>query len=116
MNRITVKQEDIKVVIGAGEFNNNPGWLHTQEEELNLLDAASWKSKFENNSLTAILAEHVWEHLTYQEGLEAAKLCYTYLKPSGHIRCAVPDGYFPNKVYQSIVKVGGGWTERSSCS
>jgi predicted SAM-dependent methyltransferase len=104
---MTVKQEDIKVVIGAGEFNNNPGWLHTQEEELNLLNSASWKSKFENNSLTAILAEHVWEHLTYQEGLEAAKLCYTYLKPSGHIRCAVPDGYFPDKAYQSIVKVGG---------
>lgn len=53
------------------------------------------------------MAEHVWEHLTYQEGIDAAKLCYQYLKPSGYIRCAVPDGYFPDEEYQNIVQVGG---------
>jgi predicted SAM-dependent methyltransferase len=104
---VVTKQEEIKVVIGAGEYNNNPGWIHTQEEELNLIDMTTWNDKFDNNSITAILAEHVWEHLTYQEGIDAAKLCYKYLKPSGYIRCAVPDGYFPDKGYQNIVKVGG---------
>ncbi|MFJ7935373.1 class I SAM-dependent methyltransferase [Sporosarcina sp. NPDC096371] len=101
------KEEAIKVVIGAGEYHNNPGWLHTQEEELNLLDVNTWRDKFDENSITAILAEHVWEHLSYEEGIEAAKLCYRYLKPSGYIRCAVPDGYFPDETYQNIVKVGG---------
>ena len=101
------KQEEIKVVIGAGEYNNNPGWLHTQEEELNLLDVNTWRDKFDENSITAILAEHIWEHLTYEEGIEAAKNCYRYLKPSSYIRCAVPDGYFPDETYQDIVKVGG---------
>ncbi|MDQ1146111.1 putative SAM-dependent methyltransferase [Bacillus sp. SORGH_AS 510] len=101
------KQTEIKLVIGAGEYNNNPGWLHTQEEELNLIDEDTWTKRFRSNSITAILAEHVWEHLTYDEGVNAAKICYRFLKPSGYIRCAVPDAYFPDEIYQGIVKVGG---------
>jgi len=100
-------QKDIKLVIGAGEYNNNPGWIHTQEEELNVLDIYTWQNRFEPNSITAILAEHVWEHLTYEEGVAAARICFTYLKPSGYIRCAVPDGNFPDESYQNIVQVGG---------
>lgn len=99
-------QNKIKVVVGAGEFNNNPGWIHTQEE-LNLTEKTTWNKKFDYNSITAILAEHVWEHLTLEEGIYAAKLCFEYLKSSGYIRCAVPDGYFLNEAYQNIVKVGG---------
>ncbi len=72
-------QTDIKIVIGAGEYNNNPGWIHTQEKELNLLDDTTWKERFKPVSITAILAEHVWEHLTLEEGLAAARLCYKYL-------------------------------------
>ena len=29
---VDLKQKEIKLVIGAGEYNNNPGWLHTQEK------------------------------------------------------------------------------------
>lgn len=97
----------IRVVVGAGEYNNNPGWIHTQENDLNLLDVSTWKKRFNENSITAILAEHVWEHLTYEEGIHAAKICYKYLKPFGYIRCAVPDGFFPDEIYQKIVQVGG---------
>lgn len=102
-----LKTAEIKIVIGAGQYNNNPGWIHMQEEELNLLDAYTWKEQFEENTITAILAEHVWEHLTYEEGIIAAKNCYAYLKLNGYIRCAVPDGYFRNEEYQNIIKVGG---------
>ena len=101
------KQKEIKIVIGAGEHNNNPGWLHTQEDDVNLLDLNTWSNKFDKNSITAILAEHVWEHLTYEEGIKAAKICYKFLKPSGYIRCAVPDAFFPDESYQNIVKIGG---------
>lgn len=104
---MALNQNEIKLVIGAGEYNNNPDWLHTQEEEINLLDEKTWQNKFDNNSITTILAEHIWEHLTYEEGIEAAKICFKYLKHSGYIRCAVPDGYFPDKSYQHIVQVGG---------
>ena len=101
------EQKEIKVVIGADKYNNNPGWIHTQEKELNLLDKTTWENQFKKCSITAILAEHVWEHLTYTEGIDAAKLCYQYLKPQGYIRCAVPDEYFPDEEYQNMVKVGG---------
>ncbi|SDZ22596.1 Predicted SAM-depedendent methyltransferase [Evansella caseinilytica] len=61
-----------------------------------------WRKK-----ITAILAEHVWEHLSYAEGTAAAKICYDYLQAGGHIRCAVPDGYFREEGYQNMIKVGG---------
>ncbi|MBS4204145.1 class I SAM-dependent methyltransferase [Lederbergia citrea] len=102
-----VQQAEIRIVVGAGEYNNNPGWIHTQEKEINLLDENTWRNRFDINSITAILAEHVWEHLTYEEGIKAAKICYEFLKPSGYIRCAVPDGFFPDETYQNVVKVGG---------
>ena len=103
---VAIKQDEIKVVVGAGVFNNNPGWIQTQEDELNLLDKATWEERFEYNSISAILAEHVWEHLTFEEGVRAAEICYEFLKPSGHIRCGVPDAFFQDEAYQNIVQIG----------
>ncbi|MCQ6564116.1 class I SAM-dependent methyltransferase [Paenibacillus mendelii] len=97
----------IRVVIGSGGSENNAGWLHTEESELSLLVQEDWENRFEFDSIGVILAEHVWEHLTYDEGIQAAKICFKYLKHGGYIRCAVPDGFFPNEAYQNIVKVGG---------
>jgi predicted SAM-dependent methyltransferase len=99
--------EETKVVVGAKGYNNNPGWLHTNEEELNLLRRETWLDKFQPNSLSVILAEHVWEHLSYEEGIEAAKICYEFLMENGYIRCAVPDAFFPDEEYQQGVQVGG---------
>ncbi|MGE6343598.1 class I SAM-dependent methyltransferase [Bacillus mycoides] len=104
---MAIKQDEIKVVVGAGVFNNNPGWVQTQEDELNLLDNTTWEERFEYNSISAILAEHVWEHLTFEEGVKAAEICYKFLKPSGHIRCGVPDAFFRDETYQNIVQIGG---------
>lgn len=53
-----------------------------------MLKRDDWKKKFLPNTVTAILAEHVWEHLTYEEGKETAKICFDFLKPGGYIRCA----------------------------
>jgi predicted SAM-dependent methyltransferase len=99
--------QEIRVVVGAGGINNNEGWIHTQEEELNLLNKDHWNRRFSPESISAILAEHVWEHLTYEEGVQAAENCYEFLKPGGYIRCAVPDALFPNEEYQNTVKIGG---------
>ncbi|PKR84660.1 SAM-dependent methyltransferase [Heyndrickxia camelliae] len=103
----TMEHQELKIVVGAGEYKNNPGWIHKQEQELNLLDEETWSNRFKENTITAILAEHVWEHLTYQEGVEAARICYRYLRSNGYVRCAVPDGFFSNAAYQNMVKVGG---------
>lgn len=98
---------NLKIVIGAGEYNNNPSWLLTQESELNMLKRDDWTKRFKENTVDAILAEHVWEHLDFDEGKEAARICYEFLKPGGYIRCAVPDGFFPNDEYQRGVQIGG---------
>ncbi len=97
----------IKVVIGAGEYRNNPGWLHTQEHELHLLHESDWSAKFAPDTVAAILAEHVWEHLTFEQGVQAARICCRFLKPGGYIRCAVPDAFFRDEAYQRTVQIGG---------
>ena len=55
----------------------------------------------------AFLAEHVWEHMTFDDGCIAAQNCYDFLADGGYIRVAVPDANFRNEWYQGIVKVGG---------
>ncbi|WP_157261219.1 methyltransferase domain-containing protein [Paenibacillus wynnii] len=68
---------------------------------------ADWEMSFGDRKIDAILSEHVWEHLTYDEGVQAARICNSFLKKGGYIRCAVPDGYFRNDWYQNIVQIGG---------
>ncbi len=29
---MAIKQDEIKVVVGAGAFNNNPGWIFKRKE------------------------------------------------------------------------------------
>ena len=96
----------MKVIIGAGQTKSDD-WIATQESALNLLSVEDWDKLFSIESIDALLAEHVWEHLTYNEGIQAAKNCYKYLKPGGYIRCAVPDKNFRNEWYQNMVQVGG---------
>lgn len=86
----------LKIIIGASS-QAYPDWIQTQEEELNLLDRADWEESFKSRKIRTILAEHVWEHLSYEEGVEAAKICYDFLEPEGYIRCAVPDAFLEMK-------------------
>ncbi|GIP31820.1 hypothetical protein J2TS4_10300 [Paenibacillus sp. J2TS4] len=37
---------EIKVVVGAGEYNKGEDWIHTQEEDLSLLNEENWRSRF----------------------------------------------------------------------
>jgi predicted SAM-dependent methyltransferase len=96
----------VRIVIGASDIFEN-GWIPTDIEYLNLLIPDHWQKTFQRNSIDAILAEHVWEHLTIDDGLVAARQCYEYLKPGGYLRVAVPDGFHPNPKYINYVKVGG---------
>jgi predicted SAM-dependent methyltransferase len=94
------------VIIGAGRQTWD-GWTPTQGDELNLLDEGSWKRYFGDRKADALLCEHVYEHLTLEEGKIAAKTIYRYLRPGGFIRIAVPDRHFPDEDYQRSVQVGG---------
>jgi predicted SAM-dependent methyltransferase len=108
-----------RVVIGAwGRYDE--GWIPTQRDFLDLTKPSDWARFFRPNSVEAMLAEHVWEHLTPEEGLAAAKTCFTYLKNGGYLRVAVPDGLHPDPAYIETVKagapVGGGDNASSSGS
>lgn len=98
--------QPLRIVIGSGGIYE-PGWIKTDIEYLNLLKPYDWRRVFAKNSLTAILAEHVWEHLTPEEGLTAAVTCYEYLRPGRHLRIAVPDGFHPDRDYHEWVRPGG---------
>lgn len=104
--RNLAKQYPLRIVVGAGGVCQK-GWIPTEIEQVNLLDTRSWDKYFTINSIDAILAEHVWEHLTEQEALEAARNCFKYLKSLGYIRIAVPDGFMPSIDYIDYVKPGG---------
>jgi predicted SAM-dependent methyltransferase len=92
--------------VGAS-LTSDKRWLPTSIDFLNLLKESDWQRYFRPNSIDAILAEHVWEHLTAEEGLIAAKNCFQYLRPGGYIRVAVPDGLHPDPSYIEYVRVGG---------
>ncbi len=100
------KNKLLKIVVGAsGVFE--PGWIDTDAEYLNLLKRDHWDRFFKKNSIDVILAEHVWEHLIFEDGFNAAKICFPYLKQGGYLRIAVPDGFHPSKSYLDAVKVNG---------
>jgi len=96
----------VKIIIGAGNTSYE-GWISTQEEELNILNEHSFQKMFEPESVDCFLAEHVFEHLNYEEGIKAAKIIFKYLKHNGRIRVAVPDVNFKNEWYQNMCKPGG---------
>lgn len=95
-----------RVIVGSGGTKYE-GWANTDQDILNLLVESDWLAFFKPNSLDAILAEHVWEHLTAEQAVIAAENCFKYLKPGAYLRVAVPDGYHPNEEYLNWVKPGG---------
>lgn len=98
--------QPLRIIIGAGQ-QSWPGWIATSKEDLDLLNHDHWVSVFRDRRPDALLCEHVWEHLTEQEGRCAAKICYAFLKPGGYLRCAVPDANFSDPDYQRKAQIGG---------
>ncbi len=96
----------LKIIIGSSGTIQE-GWISTEQKDLDMLNEDNWKSLFSRNSISAILAEHVWEHLTLEDGALAAKHCFEYLKKGGYIRIAVPDGLHRDEKYINMVKPNG---------
>jgi predicted SAM-dependent methyltransferase len=96
----------LRIVVGAGSVVQD-GWTKTERAYLDLLDPKSWEKYFRDGTIDAILAEHVWEHLTLEEGQIAARTCRRFLKRGGYLRIAVPDGNHPDRDYIEHVRPGG---------
>ena len=96
----------VKIVIGASGIYES-GWYPTDINELNLLDESSFDKLFGDRKVDNFFAEHVWEHLSLEDGKKAGTNCYNYLKDGGRLRIAVPDGFHKDEQYIKAVDVGG---------
>jgi predicted SAM-dependent methyltransferase len=95
-----------RIVIGSSGTNCE-GWLSTDKSFLDVTERSNFARYWRPDSIHAFLAEHVWEHLTIEEAERANRNCFEFLKVSGRLRIAVPDGLNPDKSYIESVKVGG---------
>lgn len=103
INRYLRQSDDPKLQIG---FGNNPlnGWLNTGVSLSEIwhgayLDAGK-QFPLPDSSLNYVYSEHVFEHLSYQQGINMLKESYRVLKPGGLIRIATPNLQFLLDLYQ----------------
>lgn len=95
-----------RIIIGAGT-SSYPGWYATSVETLDVTRRDDFVRYWEPGSREAFLAEHVWEHLSVPQAVQANANCFEFLRAGGWLRIAVPDGLHPDPGYRSAVAVGG---------
>lgn len=95
----------LRVVLGASGIAPR-GWIATEQDTLDLLRPEDWRI-FKDYPADAFLAEHVWEHLTLEQGRIAARHCHEALRNGGYVRVAVPDGGMPDPERRAAVAPGG---------
>jgi predicted SAM-dependent methyltransferase len=100
------KKKPIFIIVGAGTTKYKK-WLSTNYPWFNLIELKSYKKYFQSRNVEKILAEHVFEHLTLEEGKKAINNLKEILKPNGKIRIAVPDGFNPDKKFIDWVRPNG---------
>jgi predicted SAM-dependent methyltransferase len=96
----------LKVIVGSSGTAAS-GWISTEYPYVDLTSDESLSAVFPRAGVSAFLAEHVFEHLTYDPAHTAFKNLRTFLKPGGYMRIAVPDGYHADPEYIAYSKPGG---------
>lgn len=99
-------RDDIKIIVGSATTKQD-GWISTDYPLLDLTNARTFAALFDSGSVSNFLAEHVWEHLSLEDGAKAVSNCFAYLNQGGLLRIAVPDGLHPDPDYIAQVKPGG---------
>lgn len=99
--------QQVRVILGAAE-THQPGWFSTNENWLDITNPTHWQRVFGGQALvTHAVAEHVFEHLTYDEAARALQLIHQHMPAGGRLRIAVPDGYNPDPTYIRHVGING---------
>lgn len=105
--RLAARRADkLRLNLGAGG-TAFPGWLGTEITTLDITRPEDWQALLSGRPADALLAEHVWEHLTDGQTVLANQNCFNFLRPGGHLRLAVPDGLHPDASYREHVRPGG---------
>lgn len=97
---------DLRIVIGSSGTGWD-GWISTEYPMFDVTNAASVRRFLRPGSVSAFLAEHVWEHLTPEQAMAAVRNCHAMLRPGGRLRIAVPDGLHPDPEYIEYARPGG---------
>ncbi len=105
-NAIRRSRTNLKIIVGSAATKQD-GWISTNYPLLDLTNASTFAALFDAGSVSNILAEHVWEHLSLEDGAKACRNCFQYLKRGGVLRIAVPDGFHPDAAYIAHVRPGG---------
>ncbi len=100
------QKKEISIIVGAADNKYNL-WISTNYPWFDIANIKSFKKFFIKREVSKILAEHVFEHLSEEDGANSIRNLKSILKINGKIRIAVPDGYNPNKNYIDHVKPGG---------
>lgn len=98
--------KDICIVIGAG-LTKYKGWFSTDIDTLDVTKESDFIKYFHRKKIKKVLAEHVLEHLSFNEIEAMLNNVYKYSDSDLVFRVAVPDGYHPDKDYISKVEPGG---------
>jgi predicted SAM-dependent methyltransferase len=112
MNRLKrffyfLRMDKIKFNVGSAGISPDKSWYATDIKTLDITRDSDWKKLLFFLKADHIMAEHVWEHLSEEDTRLANSNCYKYLKRSGTLRLAVPDGFNPDPAYIDYVRPGG---------
>ena len=107
LQKAIAANNEISVILGAA-MTKQPDWYSTNEQWLDITNADNWKEIFQGKKLIRyVMAEHVFEHLTYTDAQSALQFIREHMAPKGRIRIAVPDGYHPDPTYIKHVGIAG---------
>src|SRR3989304_1363090 len=98
--------KEIKIVVGAGKTKYK-GWFNTDIDTLDVTNEDDFIKYFYKKKIKNILAEHVLEHLNYDELNLMTMNFFKYSDRDINIRIAVPDGFHSEVSYIDKVKPGG---------
>ena len=83
--------EKIKIIVGAAETYER-GWYSTNEQWLDITKRSDWDNVCRAKRLiTHVVAEHVFEHLTYDEFMQALAHMSAYMVDGARIASRVRD-------------------------
>lgn len=88
--------------IGAGPHHKLPGWLKTDLDPswtTVYLDATK-RFPFADDTFDYIVAEHIIEHISYEEALRMVRECYRVLRKCGVVRISTPDIKLTHRLMQ----------------
>ena len=98
----------IKIILGSSDHNAlNGEWINTDIPQFDITDAKHWASIFGEAKIENLFAEHVMEHLSKDQIIQALNLAKTYLKDNGVFRIAIPDSNNQDAIYREATRPGG---------